>query len=374
MVLFSLTFPANSTAVSYGASKLFQVLIPLGIYMFFKEVPAVKRSLWRLLSPFASAESQWRFEYYFDLALGFMAWKIGCDFGFLIIATGVAEWQRAFTLAGLIPYTIAQFMAYYAIGQKIIIQGQLNPFKEEYIPPKVSGRPPFWKHLASRWLHESGNATSPNVPLRQVFLKPAMDYGGIVVSWSIYTSGLFFLQSGEVSLAPLFHFTFLEIFTFYLVNVFGFIVGFNLGEWAYMGAVFLEERLECWLHGQTLAPANEAHVLGSPLQAVRAAWIRLKATVGWRFEPFLKRYGLNIRWLVCVGCGVLAVVFLEPYMADPILNTSHDIHDAYYRAFGEMDPVRVEQVTYATPPQAMPPSERLLEEFPMKWGFLYFLD
>lgn len=348
--------------------------MPLSAYMFFKEVPVVKQTLWRLLSPLTSSESRWRFEYYFDLAIGFMTWKIGCDLGFLIVATGVAEWQRSFTLAGLIPYTIAQYLVYYLVGQKMIIQGQLNPFKEEFIPPTVSGRPPLWKHVASRWLHETGNATSPNVPLRQVFLKPAMDYGGIIVSWSIYTSGLFFLQSGEISLAPLFHFTFLEIFTFYLVNVFGFIVGFNVGEWLYMGAIALEERLECWVHGQTLVPANEVNPLSRPLQAIRRAWVRFKTTQTWRFEPFLQRYGLNLRWFVCAGLGVMAVIFFEPYMADPILNTSHNLHDAWYQEFGEMASLHVDQVTQPTPPQAMPPSERLFEEFPKKWGFLYFLD
>lgn len=374
MLLPLSAFPANSAALSYGMSKLFQILVPLSAYMFFKEVPVVKQTLWRLLSPFTSDESRWRFEYYFDLAIGFMTWKIGCDLGFLLVATGVAEWQRSFTLIGLIPYTIAQYLVYYLVGQKMIIQGQLNPFKEEFIPPQVIGRPPLWKHIASRWLHETGNATSPNVPLRQVFLKPAIDYGGIVVSWSIYTSGLLFLQSGEVSFAPLFHFTFLEIFTFYLINVFGFIIGFNVGEWLYMGTIALEERLECWLHGQTLAPANEVNPLSQPLQTIRAAWVRFKTTQTWRIEPFVQRYGINLRWFMCAGLGVMAVIFFEPYMADPILNTSHNLHDAWYREFGDMASLHVEQVAQPTQPQAMPPSERLFEEFPKKWGFLYFLD
>jgi len=71
---------------------------------------------------------------------------------------------------------------------------------------------------------------------------------------------------------------------------------------------------------------------------------------------------------------VMAVIFFEPYEADPILNTSHNLHDAWYREFGEMASLHVDQVAQPTPPQAMPPSERLFEEFPKKWGFLYFLD
>lgn len=367
-------FAVDSAAISYGSSKLFQILLPLGTYMLFREVPAVRNALWRLLSPVVAAESRDRFDYYFDLALGFASWKIGCDFGFLIVATGVAQWQRSFTLIGLIPYTIAQYLAYYWIGQKMIIQGQLNPFKEELTPPTVRGRPSWLRQLASRWLHESGNATSPNVPLRQVFLKPFIDYGGIVVSWSIYNSGLLWLQSGELSLEPMVHFMFLQIFAFYVVNVFGFIVGFNIGEWVYLWSIDFEELLERWLHSQTLVPANETNPFSKPLQATRSAWVRFKSTVAWRAEPFLQRYGLNLRWLICSGLGVAAIVLVEPYLAGPILNTSAGLHESYYQSFGEMDPVRVEQVTYATPAQGLPPSERLIDEFPVKWGFLYFLD
>ncbi len=369
-----LAITVTSSAVSYGGSKLFQILAPLGIYIFFREVPVAREGLWRLLRALVGDERRGRYDYYFDLALGFASWKIGCDFGFLIVATGVAEWQRAFTLAGLIPYTIAQFLVYYWIGQKIIIQGQLNPFKEELVPPKVTGRPSPWRQLASRWLHESGNATSPNVPLRQVFLKPFIDYGGIVVSWSIYTSGLLYLQSGEVSVEPLYDFMFLEIFAFYVVNVFGFIIGFNLGEWIYLWAIDLEEFVERWLHQQAIVPSNETNVLSRPLEATRRAWVRFKTTATWQIQPFLRRYGLNWRWFVCSVAGIIAIIIIEPYLADPIFNTSARLHDTYYQEFGEMNPTRVEQVTYATPAQEMPPSEELIDEFPIKWGFLYFLD
>ena len=225
--------PPGTEALSFGSSKLFQIITPLLAYMVLQEIPAV-RNLFPRFVRFLNAEADVdRWEFIFKMLIGFITWKIGCDFGFLIINTGAAPWSIAFTLAGLIPYGIVMYVVYYLIGQKMIIQGQLNPFKEKYNPPKLNGRPSITKQFTSKFFHESMNATSANVPLRQVYIKPFLDYGAIIVSWPFYNVILLYSQSGEINFAPYTQFTFLSIFVFYVVNVGGFILGFNLGELIY---------------------------------------------------------------------------------------------------------------------------------------------
>lgn len=232
MFTFAINLPGTE-ALSFGSSKVFQIITPLLAYMVLQEIPAV-RNLFPRFVRFLNAEADvGRWEFIFKMLVGFITWKIGCDFGFLIVDTGSAPWSIAFTLAGLIPYAIVMYVVYYLIGQKMIIQGQLNPFKEKYVPPKLNGRPSILKQFTSKFFHESMNATSANVPLRQVCLKPFLDYGGIIVSWPFYNVVLLYSQSGEINFAPYTQFTFLSIFVFYVVNVGGFILGFNLGELIY---------------------------------------------------------------------------------------------------------------------------------------------
>lgn len=235
MLTLAINLPGTE-ALSFGSSKVFQIITPLLTYMILQEIPAVKKLLSKLVGFIRSINAEidvGRWEFIFRMLIGFIAWKIGCDFGFLIVDTGSAPWSIAFTLAGLIPYGIVMYVVYYLIGQKMIIQGQLNPFKEQYNPPKFNGRPSFLKQFTSKFFHESMNATSANVPLRQVCIKPFLDYGAIIASWPFYNVVLLYSQSGEINFAPYTQFTFLSIFVFYVVNVGGFILGFNLGEFIY---------------------------------------------------------------------------------------------------------------------------------------------
>ncbi len=71
----------SSTALSFGGSKLFQILFPLGIYIFFQEVIFRRlrgpvANLFRKLDPHSPAG---KYEYLINLALGFTSWKIGGD-------------------------------------------------------------------------------------------------------------------------------------------------------------------------------------------------------------------------------------------------------------------------------------------------------
>lgn len=224
---------ANTEALSFGSSKLFQIVTPLSAYFILQETPLLEKVFPKVVRFFRAEADVGRWEYIFKMLVGFMTWKIGCDFGFLIVDISAVHWSIAFTLAGLIPYAIGMYVVYYLFGRKILIQGQLNPFKEEYIPPKISGRPSLWRQFISKFLHEDMNSTSANVPMRQVSVKPIIDYGSILITWPLYNSALFFFQTGELNFDPFVHFTFLKILVFYIVNVFGFAIGFNLGEFLY---------------------------------------------------------------------------------------------------------------------------------------------
>jgi len=411
--------------LSFGSSKLFQIIVPLATYMVLQETPWFRGlfpRLTRTLNPRVNVE---RWEYILKMLVGFISWKVGCDLGFLIVNTGAAPWSIAFTVAGLIPYGIAMYVVYYLIGQKMIIQGQLNPFKEQYVPPRSSGRPALLKQTASKFLHESMNSTSANVPLRQVCIKPAIDYGAIIVSWPLYNVALLYSQTGEINFAPFSQFTFLSIFVFYVVNVLGFILGFNLGEFLYFRLHYLIESFKA--AGQRIYIAQQIKVLWNVFdengdgsissrefrKAVRilgldltnaeldaivreidldrsgsiefdefkarfssrrgARGVRLlldttevpgglgvlnRLTAGIavqlqsiknntnyiRFQGFLRRYGLNNRWLLSGGLGVASIIVLEPSISRAIFSWSDRLNHQLFYAFGHLDLVHLAQV------------------------------
>lgn len=365
-------FSPSSAAVSYGSSKLFQILVPLATYILFQELifrQKLVRKIARMINPDASPEA---YEYLVSLILGFMSWKIGCDLGFLIVATGVAPWDRAFTWAGLIPYTIVQYVLYYLFGQKILMLGQLNPFKEGFVPKKIAGRPPFWKQFFSKFFHENMNATSANVPMRQVVLKPFVDYGGIIMSWSLYNVGLLFLQSGEINFAPVIHFTFLTIFAFYVVNVFGYILGYNFGEFVYLKLIDVIEMVEKWGREQKILTTARVTTPDGFLSKLRHQWKEFDNVVLWRFQPFLDRYGLNMRWFFSSAGGVLFVILLAPSLSSTIFSLSDQLQELQFSTFGQTRETQVQQVLSASTPGNLPPSQELIDKFPDRWDALYF--
>lgn len=507
----------DAKAFSFGVSKLYQIIVPLGVFALFQELPQRQkliRRVVRLVQRFQPSASPEKYEYLIGLTLGFISWKIGCDLGFMLISQGIPnwKWERAFTWGGLIPYTVLQYVFYYLIGQKIIILGQLNPFKEGgdsdsdktaggsswkqflanrfprytdlyYFPGKTSvkytGRPSPWEMRSAKFLHESMNATSYSVPLRQVVLKPFVDYGGIIISWSFYNVGLLFVQSGEFNISPLIYFNFLEIFAFYVVNVYGYILGYNVGEFLYLRILDLGEFFESWdqepqkpkvletcntfplfltsflrstaYHGLLTAvkswegvlmsidqfstllgygrspnevTKNEVtKVISSPhslrvltwakairqplvislsvgdvsqifryyagrfllypfsksalyqlLMGVGRRWELFQSARLWAFYPFLERYGISMRWFVSCLCGLVAIVMLEPNFAGAIFSTSASIQHSLYNRYGQFDSVLAQQIVHKSTVSAAPPSQMLLDNFPAKWGALYFED
>lgn len=352
----------NSTALSFGGSKLFQVLMPLLTYMALQELQSVRQFLICLLCKIRPQLSTAGAENLLNLWIGFMSWKVGCDFGFLIIATGAAPWSIAFTVAGLIPYTAFQYVLYYLIGQRMIIQGQLNPFQEKaFAVRSLRARPPLWKRFVSKFFHESMNATSAHVPLRQVFIKPFLDYGCILLTWPLYNVGLIFSQSGELNFAPIVHFTFLSIFTFYVVNVIGYILGYNLGEFLYFQGIFLWEWVQKNLRQRRRETQGYQPLENLDIHGLQS-WA-ISITILQPIREFLGRYGLTIRWLISTGCGVMAVIMVEPSLAGFIFANADNIQKFLFHHFGHLDPFHVQQFLSASQSGTLPSVDALNSYF-----------
>lgn len=357
----------SSTALSFGGSKLFQVLMPLFTYILLQEIVGLKAGLiWiihriRPQLPTDSAENL------INMFVGFMSWKIGCDFGFLIIATGAAPWSIAFTFAGLIPYAFTQYILYYLIGQKMLIEGHLNPFKQEFVARSVRERPPLWKLFFSKFFHESMNSTSAHVPLRQVTLKPFLDYGCILLTWPLYNVGLIFSQSGELNFAPIVHFTFLSIFTFYVVNVLGYILGYNLGEFLYFQCIFGLEWIQSKIRqyqrqNRSLSETIEMNLLPGISDGFVPRY-RIPRTLTQPLYDFLMRYGLTFRWFLSTSFGVLSVITIEPSLSSFIFSNADQIQQFLFHHFGSLDAFHVQQILSASQAADLPAIDSLTQYF-----------
>ncbi|NEQ52955.1 MAG: hypothetical protein F6K11_22915 [Leptolyngbya sp. SIO3F4] len=380
----------NSMGVRYGASKLFQILIPLASYLLVRDLlierillrPAIREKLLKKLP----AGPRWQsirknFPTIFEQTIGFAAWKIGCDLGFFLIVTGLGPWQRAFTWSGLLPYTVIQYFVYYLLGRKMLIEGQLNPFGSKSAPQPAAERPPGWQRIASKYLHEDLNATSEDIPMRQVLLKPLVDYVGLILSWSMYTVGIFFAQSKELNLAPLVHFAFFQMLTFYLVNTYGYIIGFNIGEWIHFRLSWLEEQYSAWARQQSVDlaqhenPVNASQYIYRLIDALDGYWRELKYRFLWRLTPVTERYGLNRRWLLSAIGGVYCVVLVAPSWSGWMLSMGTQVNRAWFSAFGHLNQVQLAQVS--TPPVQtahLPDSGEIIVGFPAFWQALYEPD
>jgi hypothetical protein len=416
--------------------------------MILQETPGFSRVLPSLILRLNPQANVQRWDTIFRMLLGFTAWKIGCDFGFLIVNTGAAPWSIAFTLAGLIPYALGMYVVYYLIGTKIIIQGQINPFQEQYVPPKSKGRPSAVRQFLSKFFHESLNTTSANVPLRQVLIKPLIDYGAILITWPLYNVALLFSQSGEINFAPMIYFNFVSILVFYIVNVMGFILGFNLGEFIYFRIHFLIESIkvnsrrilqakkikDLWtmfdVNGDGSISADELrivmrslgqdpgnHELANLFTQVDidcsgtidydefisficsdeknrfSSLLRHQSSLGmldqvWEFlviqwqtiknntiyiraQGFLRRYGLNNRWLLSGGLGLIFIISLEPTIARVLFSWSDQLQHLWFYQFGDMDPTHLAQVSQVIADANLPQPEQLTTEFPTQIASLY---
>lgn len=408
-------------ALSFGSSKFFQIVTPLLCYMILQEIPGFSQWIRQFIQKLNPQGDVDKAENFYRMLLGFITWKIGCDFGFLIINRGAAPWSIAFTWSGLFVYAIGMYVIYYLIGQKMIIEGKLNPFKDNYNPPLLKGRPPIWKQFLAKFFHESLNSTSANVPLRQVTIKPFLDYGAILITWPLYNVALLYTQSGEINWDPMIRFSFLSTLVFYIVNVTGFILGYNLGEFIYFRVHYLIEFLKVTTRQATrlkkvkglwdqfdqnkdgsisfeelrqviralgkdpsnfeltqileqadtdqsgtiefneflslLKSSNDNDlirvfrkdgrqgILTQIVMTIGVQWQIIKNNTSYiRLQGFLRRYGLNNRWLLSGGLGLCFIILMEPTISGFLFNWSTTLQHRWFYEFGRLDPIHLSQV------------------------------
>lgn len=378
MFEFSL-FSINSMGLRYGASKLFQILIPLLSYIIIRDglilgilakQPVIRHWI-EQASPWPWFEKLKRnFPQLVERTIGFMSWKIGCDLGFFLIVTGLGPWSRSFTWAGLIPYTLVQYIFYYGLGRRVIVEGAplsllVSP---NSTPPVPTGRPAPWKRWVSKYLHEDMNVTSETIPLRQVILKPIVDYLGLVLSWSLYTIGMFFSQSGEVNWLPLLHFSFFQMLTFYLVNTYGYVLGFNLGEIVY---IKLSELQEIWLKWRRQKLNAESQQLLT-LKDFHATVALAKYPLFDPIQTLINRYGLTGRWLVSASAGVFCIMILAPTFAGWMFSFESNAQDFWFESQGKMVESQALQMEQSfVNDRVLPDAQPMIDEFPTLWSNLY---
>jgi len=296
--------------IALALSKLLQVLLPFVFTVIGRSLKLTRSWMEHRAArevpdgdPIARREVIGKYERRLGRLVGFFSWKIGCDLGFFLV-TPHSLWQ-AFTLAGLIPYTIVQYCIYYGLGQKMVLSGMGNPFVEEqYRTPSLQRKKPM-RRLLSMWLHEDLNSTSAHVPTRRIFLKPFVDFGAVVLSWSLYTVGLFIVESGEFTLAPLQQFPIAEMLGMYVGGTLAFIIGYNLGFGLYLLlARFLGERL--WHHPAWMPEADSGWA--GPFR-------KFRRPTRWRVHRFVKANGLTLGWISGVAVGIITVGLTAQPMA-----------------------------------------------------------
>lgn len=382
------SLPIDPMGIRYGSSKLFQILVPLTSYMVLRDLLLKKLVLkekfiekFNQILPDNSFFNQFRTDLpkIFDQTVGFLSWKVGCDLGFFLIVTGMGPWERAFTWSGLLPYTIAQYFVYFLIGRRMLVDGQLNPFSQSPSNPVTPKPRPWWKQILSKYLHEDLNVTNEYVPLRQVFLKPFVDYGGLVLSWSLYNVGIFFFQSGEMNFAPVIQFAFFQMLTFYLVNTYGFIIGYNIGEGIDVAISALEERFSRWKR-QQISVVNDSSQESQSLsvrlyrlsESLKLAWQNIKYGYLWQLQTFLGQYGIGRKWLLTTISGVFAVIIIAPSVSNVMFSVGNNMSDLWFDRMGEVDQVQVAQIEPSVSDQLnLPNSEVVISRFPEFWQALY---
>jgi len=373
------TISIDPMGYRYGASKLFQVFAPLTAVILFQEL-LCKPLVGKISSQITSRQGVLNPE--IERLLGFMTWKIGCDLGYFLMVSGGSSWNRAFTWSGIIPYTIAQYIVYYLFGRCLVIEGRL-PFLPSASGTKLLHRPSQRQRFIAKYLHEDMNVTNENVPMRQVLLKPVVDYVGLVVSWSIYNMGMFYVQSGEINFDPLLHYNFYNMLTFYLVNTYGYILGFNLFELLYLRWLELDERWAQWVTQSLKLQKQRLAEMKRPIAALilqrwqdwEDMWAGIvsvwKYQINVKFQGFRQQYGLTPRWLISAIGGVICVTLVAPGVGNLMLSLGSQVSDIYFHQFVQMDQGQLAQVLTPATDASLPDPQLIVTTFPQYWQALY---
>jgi hypothetical protein len=223
----------SSITVGVGLAKFMQILLPQLAFLVTSAIltPRLLLPLARKISPGRTTESQlskaagWIEG--FQRLQGFFIWKLACDLGFFLIVTQYGSWLRAFTLSGLVTYTLFQFLVYYIIGQKLILASLVKP-QHSNRPKRI--RTTWWKNLGSKLLYEEMGVTISQVTGRMVIAKMLVDYGAMWITWSAYTVGFFLFANGGLGIASFHFFPHVTMSSLYLSVYLGYAALFTLIE------------------------------------------------------------------------------------------------------------------------------------------------
>lgn len=223
----------SSITVGVGLAKFMQVLLPQLAFVVTSAIltPRLLLPLARKVSPGRTTDSQlskaagWIEG--FQRLQGFFIWKLACDLGFFLIVTQYGSWLRAFTMSGLVTYTLFQFFVYHIIGQKLILASLVKP-QHSNRPKRI--RTTWWKNLGSKLFYEEMGVTISQVTGRMVIAKMLVDYGAMWITWSAYTVGFFLFANGGISLASFYIFPHVTMSSLYLSVYLGYAALFTVIE------------------------------------------------------------------------------------------------------------------------------------------------
>ena len=266
------------TPSALGMSLVFQLLFPLASGLLLSAVWKTPNSLVRLL-------------------LGFVSWKIGCDFGFFLMTPSASVWE-AFNPGGLAAYTIVQFTAFFVLGEWLIRDGLIRRCfaadSTDRKPPRRWSEP--LRRLCSKYFYEHEDGLSPAAPWRNILCKPLIVLLSAFAAWPAYDWGAAWWNARPLPLNAAYQqFSYGLLTVFVFGGYFGRILAYNLGE-----------QLTALL--RRLAPGCSFQLLGKGFQ---------NSAMG----QFLRRRRLGKQFLFNRLCGIAMIAALLPLLA-----ASWDVH------------------------------------------------
>lgn len=223
----------SSITVGVGVAKFMQILLPQLAFIITSSILTPQRlmPISRRVSPGRTVKSQLAMAQEwvngFQRLQGFFVWKLACDLGFFLVVTQYGSWLRAFTLSGLLTYTLLQFAVYYLVGQKLILA---NLARRQPLNKPKRIRTTWWKNFGSKLFYEEMGVTISQVSGGMIIAKLLVDYGAMWITWSAYTVGFFLFANGGLGFSSLYVFPHVTMSSLYLSVYLGYAAMFTLIE------------------------------------------------------------------------------------------------------------------------------------------------
>ena len=291
----------SSVTVGVGVAKFMQILLPQLAFIITSSVLTPQRLILiaRRVSPGRTRKSQLDMAQNwvngFQRLQGFFLWKLACDLGFFMIVTQYGSWLRAFTLSGLLAYTLLQFVVYYLIGQKLILA---NLARRQPINKPKRIRTTWWKNLGSKLFYEEMGVTISQVGGGMVIAKLLVDYSAMWITWSAYTVGFFLFANGGFSLSSFYIFPHVTMSSLYLSVYLGYAAMFTLFEHI-LKNIALRAPLPLW-NRKLFLSTQFKQVLATVAVTIMLPFLVSQLTTGWKAvgETSSRLNGVQDQWSI----------------------------------------------------------------------------